>query len=70
MVKKIAKVVDDPTIVRDLTTNAILATDIGALSRHRAHRRAVQNKEEEMNQLKDQVAQLTKLVQTLIADKA
>lgn len=64
---KIAIVEGDKSIVRDLTSNAILSVDKTALSVHRAHRRFVQLKEEEMNQLKDQVSELTKLVQTLIS---
>jgi hypothetical protein len=65
-----AKVKDDKTLVRDLNTTAILAADRVALGQHRAHRRAIQSKEEEMNQLKDQVAKLTELVQALISSKA
>lgn len=67
--KKVALVEDDKAIVRDIETTAILATDRESLSRHRAHRRAVRQKEEEMNQLRDQVTKLTELVHTLLADR-
>jgi hypothetical protein len=61
-----AKINDDKSIVRDCTTNAILAVDKTALQNNRNMRRAAAQRQEEMDDLKNQVARLTTLVEQLL----
>jgi hypothetical protein len=61
-----AKIVDNDNLVRDCNTNAILATDRTALMLNRAQRKAAHKSQQEIAELKDQVAKLTTLVEQLL----
>ena len=56
------KVEDNPSLVRDSQSNAILETDIAKLNRYLAMQEAIKSKENKIDDLMDRI---TKLEQTI-----
>jgi hypothetical protein len=61
-----AKVIDNPALERDLSSNAVINKDTSAYHHRMAHRKAHSSQCAEIKSLRDDVAKLTALVQTLL----
>jgi len=66
-----AKVVDNPALERDLSSNAVINRDSSHYQHRMAHKKAHISQQEVINNLRSDVEKLTALVQSLIPlDKA
>ena len=65
-----ANVVDNPTLERDMSTSAVINRNHTDYSRRLSLKKAADNKTKEIEDLKCQVANLTNLVQSLLAASA
>ncbi len=66
MATKKIKVEGDKSLIRDTTSNAILAVDPVSLGKHRAHRRAIRSKDDVIANLSSRVDSLSAIVSELI----
>ena len=57
--------VENETLVRDMATNAILETDRTKLQRHRAIKRAITAKANQLNELHDKINKLEQLLERM-----
>ena len=57
--------VENDTLVRDTTTNAILETDIAKLNKHRAIRRSLQEKEDRVDMLLERINKLEETLERI-----
>ena len=64
-----AKVVDNPTLEKDMSTNGVINNNRSDYIKRVAVKSATSKKEAELQSLRDEVAQLKKLVTQLIQDK-
>ena len=64
-----AKVVDNPTLEKDMSTNGVINNNRSDYIKRVAVKSASSKKEAELQSLRDEVAQLKKLVTQLIQDK-
>ena len=60
---------DDPSFVRDIHSKALLNTDYIALQRHRREQVYFQNQQNDINILKNQVQELSKVREEMIEIK-
>jgi ribosome-binding protein aMBF1 (putative translation factor) len=56
------------TLVRDLNTGAILETDIAKLNRHRAVRRAIDERESKIDDLAERINKLETIIERMTND--
>ena len=63
--KKVAKVKDLPGFEKDMDTNVVINTNSDALKSRRAQKAALQEKEQELLQMKKDIEELKKLVKGL-----
>lgn len=61
--------VENDTLVRDTTTNAILETDIAKLNKHRAIRRSLQEKEDKVDMLLERINKLEETLERITNGK-
>lgn len=69
---KIAKVADNPDLVRDLTTKAILQTNTEKLNEHRQKKamlKGVMNHGQEIENLKKEIGEIKDLLYKILSDK-
>lgn len=64
------QVKDHEDLVKDMQTKAVLNTDLASLQAYKQRRENLRKKERELETLKDQVSELTDLVQKLLAEKS
>lgn len=67
-----AKVQDNPDLIRDLETKAILATNKDKFNEHREKReffKKLMSQGEELNELKHDIAEIKSLLNKLLLDK-
>jgi len=64
--KKLVKIVDHPLLMRDLRSNAVLNTDRVGYNAALARRRHAREAENEMQNMRDEIAELKLLVSKLI----
>jgi transposase len=57
--------VENETLVRDAETNAILETDRTKLQRHRAIKRAIRSKADQLTQLNEKINKLEQLLERM-----
>ena len=62
-----AKVIDRPSLQRDMSSNAVINTNSTEYQRRLAVKNSIQQKNTELENLKTEVAQLKSLVQQLLA---
>jgi hypothetical protein len=63
-----ASVVDNPTLERDMSTNAVINRNKTEYSRRLQVKKSNQKKEQELENLKAEVTQLKELVNSLISN--
>lgn len=63
--KKVAKVKDLPGFEKDMDTNVVINTNSDAFKSRRAQKAAMQEKEQELLQMKNDIEELKKLVKGL-----
>lgn len=63
--KKVAKVKDLPGFEKDMDTNVVINTNSDAFKSRRAQKAALQEKEQELLQMKKDIEELKKLVKGL-----
>ena len=63
--KKVAKVLEENNLVRDLSTNAIINTNRNAFALRRAQIAEDKRKEAEFEQMKSEIEELKKIVKKL-----
>ena len=63
--KKVAKVKDLPGFEKDMNTNVVINTNSDAFKSRRAQKAALQEKEQELLQMKKDIEELKKLVKGL-----
>jgi|TARA_B100001939_G_scaffold109914_1_gene94969 hypothetical protein len=63
--KKVAKVKDLPGFEKDMDTNVVINTNSDAFKSRRAQKAALQEKEQELLQMKNDIEELKKLVKGL-----
>lgn len=66
---KYARVKDEKNLIRDMSTQAILNTDISAVKRHEQRMQQLNKQKEqqaEINNLKSEISEIRKLLQQLI----
>ncbi len=63
--KKVAKVKDLPGFEKDMNTNVVINTNSDAFKSRRAQKAALQEKEQELLQMKNDIEELKKLVKGL-----
>ena len=59
------KVTDNPDLVKDTTSQAVINTNSNALMNRRAQMRALQSKDQEIADIKKDIEELKKLVKKL-----
>ena len=64
-----AKVVDNPSLERDLTSQAVINMDASAYQHRMAYKQAHKAQKDDIQSFRDEVARLTKLVLDLTASK-
>lgn len=64
------QVKDHEGLVKDMQTKAVLNNDLASLQAYKQRRENLRKKERELETLKDQVSELTDLVQKLLAEKS
>jgi cell division protein FtsB len=57
--------VENDTLVRDMESNAILETDKAKLQRHRAIKRSIKSKADQLDQLHDKINKLEQLLERM-----
>ena len=62
-----AKVMDRPSLQRDMSTNAVINTNSNEYQRRLAVKESINKKNQEIANLKTEVAELKSLVQQLLA---
>ena len=60
---------DDPRFVRDFESKALLSTDYNALQQHRQQRRFFESQQRDINIMKTQIENLTKVSEEMIEIK-
>ena len=61
---------DDPRFVRDVDSKALLSTDYNALQQHRQQRKYFESQQRDINIMKDQIENLTKVTEEIIEMKS
>ena len=61
---------DDPRYVRDVESKALLSTDYNALQQHRQQRKYFESQQRDINIMKDQIENLTKVTEEIIEMKS
>ena len=61
---------DDPRYVRDAESKALLSTDYNALQQHRQQRKYFESQQRDINIMKDQIENLTKVTEEIIEMKS
>jgi hypothetical protein len=64
-----AKVVDNPSLERDLSSQAVINRDASAYQHRMAHKQAHKAQKDDIQSLRDEVTRLAKLVLDLTASK-
>ena len=59
------KVEDNPSLVRDIRSNAILETDISKLNRYKAMQEAIKMKENKIDDLMDRITKLEQIIERM-----
>ena len=59
------KVEDNPSLVRDSQSNAILETDLAKLNRYTAMKEAIKSKETKIDDLMDRIAKLEQTIERM-----
>ncbi len=65
--KELIKVEND-TLARDLTTSALLETDVVKLRKYRSMKRSVKQKDEKIDTLSDRINKLEQLIGRMLND--
>ena len=60
---------DDPRYVRDAESKALLSTDYNALQQHRQQRKYFESQQRDINIMKDQIENLTKVTEEMLEIK-
>jgi tetrahydromethanopterin S-methyltransferase subunit B len=60
------KVENEPSLVRDPNSNAILSIDTAKLNQSRQHRFALENKENQLKEMQEKINKLEELINSLI----
>ena len=60
---------DEPRFVRDVESKALLSTDYNALQQHRQQRRFFESQQRDINIMKTQIENLTKVSEEMIEIK-
>lgn len=63
-----AKVENEPSLIRDLSTGAILETDRDKLMKYRASKRASREKDEKIESLIERINRLESIIERIIPD--
>ena len=58
--------IDDKKLERDLNSKAILSTNMNALENYRMARKQKQEEKQEFQEMKNDIAELKEMIQTLI----
>ena len=61
---------DAPRYVRDAESKALLSTDYNALQQHRQQRKYFESQQRDINIMKDQIENLTKVTEEIIEMKS
>jgi hypothetical protein len=67
---KYARIVDSPSLIRDLSNQAILNTDLSIVRKHEGRQRELdkdRNREIEINNLKSELSDIKKMLQALLS---
>jgi len=63
------KIKDNETLVRDAESNAVLNTDLTSLEKYRMRREIENNREREIQKMRDDINDIKSLLTQLIAEK-
>jgi HAMP domain-containing protein len=66
---ELVKIENEPGFLKDKTSQAIISTDNSALEAYRARRKREQDKLDEINNLKQDVAEIKDLLKQLLGSK-
>lgn len=67
--KKLAAVKDNPDLIRDMSSNAVINTNKSAFENRKTQQRFAKNKECEIEELKTEIAEIKKLLQKMAGGK-